>query len=1158
MKILFSILPYFLLPYVAIRSVKDRSFRNSVAERMPQRKDFPTLNNEIRFWFHGASLGELRGVVPVLKNILQEGISEEEILITTTSLTGQKFLAESFPQIHRRLLPLDFRRYYLRLIEHYKPKILVIAETELWPNLFLAAEKKALPIVIFNARISDKTFPRYFFFRSLLKNLFNSVIEVFTQTDLDSRRFRLIGIPHEQVQRIGSTKFDIQLIDYEKQLFEQLQADLEIYNKPVLFFMSSRSGEEEIFLRVFEKLRNSIPNVMIMIAPRYVERVPEIREILGKTSYKTSFRSDTSLTPCDVLVIDTYGEIQLFSHLSTLVVVGGSFFPTGGHSPLEAAALGKATIIGPSNSNQKAILDELEVGKGVLVVQNEEELFEQARLLLQNEQLQNSIGHFAQEKVQQALGASEKLKNFLIEQTNKEIINKNTLNIKKKQKNCFLLFCSSLFSFVTGLRNKLYDVGIFPTYTSTLPVISLGNISVGGNGKTPTAILLATMLKKMGYQPVVLSRGYGGSNAGPAFVDPTGDPKIFGDEPVLIAQKLLSENIPVVIARKRVQGALYIERTKIGDVIILDDGFQHRALNRNCNLVLTDISLQSFQESILEGELLPAGKLRETWNYAKKRIDACLFLSQETQLFDGQLVGGIPTFSLLIQVKRIIQPISKRQFLLEDLRKSGVSLLCAIAQPERFKKSIEKLGIPIHKTRFLKDHADLKAEDFDLLAEIVLVTEKDWTKLSRLGVDVERIGIVELELDFLEDDQEKFISFLTKKILAERIHEWAESPLIESGCSIQRVDGAIEGQALQKALLESQIIGIRSRTKIRAEALEQAKNLLAIGCYSIGTDQVDLDPALLKGIPVFNAPHSSTRSVAELALGLVIMLQRRIFLKSTKMHLGTWDKALDGASEVRGKTIGIVGYGHIGQQVGLMAEALGMEVCFYDVIKKLPLSRARVVSTLNELLAVSDVVTLHIPGGKANRNLFSAEQFLQMKAGSQFLNLSRGEVVDISALAEVLKSKHLSGAALDVYPTEPQQALSEFSSELLGLENVILTPHIGGNTIEAQANIGLEVSRVLSRYLLEGSTLGAVNFPQVSLPQAPTKIRIANIHKNVPGALADITEVLSNAQVNIEAQALGTMGAVGYVLIDTDQPVSTDVQNALLALPVTMKNRILG
>ena len=321
---------------------------------------------------------------------------------------------------------------------------------------------------------------------------------------------------------------------------------------------------------------------------------------------------------------------------------------------------------------------------------------------------------------------------------------------------------------------------------------------------------------------------------------------------------------------------------------------------------------------------------------------------------------------------------------------------------------------------------------------------------------------------------------------------------------IERRSGSPAEEQLTGMLRDVHVLGIRSKTEITERVLDSAPNLLAIGCFCIGTDQVDIDAATRRGVAVFNAPFSNTRSVAELTIAEVVMLARRAVQRSMELHHGRWEKSAKGCMEVRRKTIGIVGYGHIGPQVGLLAEALGMRVVFHDIIKKLPLGNARQLSGLDELLKISDFVTLHVPDTPLTRGMISHEQLRLMPEGSYLLNLSRGSVVDIGALREALVSGHLAGAALDVFPKEPSSGKDPFESEMRGLDNVILTPHIGGSTEEAQRNIGLEVSEALMTYARTGSSMGCANLPEVQLPAIEESYRVLNIHKDMPGVLSRI------------------------------------------------------
>lgn len=393
--------------------------------------------------------------------------------------------------------------------------------------------------------------------------------------------------------------------------------------------------------------------------------------------------------------------------------------------------------------------------------------------------------------------------------------------------------------------------------------------------------------------------------------------------------------------------------------------------------------------------------------------------------------------------------------------------------------------------------------------------------------------------------------------LLESIHPAARETLVEAGYSVELIPRALEGDELNAAVAASHVLGLRSRTKIRAPQLEHAGKLLAIGCFSVGTDQVAIHDAALKGVPVFNAPHASTRSVAELTIGNVIALARRIGDKNSKLHRGEWDKSLSGAHEVRGRSLGIVGYGHIGQQVGILAEAFGMRVSFYDIQKKLPLGLARPVSSLEALLEQSDFLSLHVPDTPRTRGMIAAAQIDRMRKGSYLINLARGGVVDVNALRAALASGHLAGAALDVFPTEPTPTNAEFDVGFRDLPNVILTPHVGGNTEEAQRDIGIEVANSFINFIDRGSTEGAVNFPHINLPPIPDTHRILNIHRNVPGALAEVNRIVSEVGANIEAQQLATAREIGYLVMDVNRELSDEVHARIAQLPMSVRTRIL-
>lgn len=399
-----------------------------------------------------------------------------------------------------------------------------------------------------------------------------------------------------------------------------------------------------------------------------------------------------------------------------------------------------------------------------------------------------------------------------------------------------------------------------------------------------------------------------------------------------------------------------------------------------------------------------------------------------------------------------------------------------------------------------------------------------------------------------------------KVLLLEGIHEKAAEAFQGDGYSAVRTSPkSLAGDALKAALKDVHFLGIRSRTEITADVLAAAPKLAGIGCFCIGTNQVDLAAAALRGVPVFNAPYSNTRSVAELVIGEAILLLRGIPEKNALVHRGGWTKSAEGSVEVRGKTLGIVGYGHIGTQVGILAEHLGMRVIFHDIAGKLPLGNARPVSKLATLLAESDVVTLHVPETPATRNLIGRAQLAQMRKGAHLINAARGTVVDVDALADALERRHLAGAAIDVFPVEPKGNDEEFVSPLRRFDNVILTPHIGGSTVEAQANIGVEVADKLVRYSNNGSTVTAVNFPEVTLPEhsGTGKCRLLHIHRNVPGVLAHVNDKFGDRGINISAQYLQTNEHIGYLVMDVDAAASEIAIDELLSVPGTIRARLL-
>lgn len=396
-----------------------------------------------------------------------------------------------------------------------------------------------------------------------------------------------------------------------------------------------------------------------------------------------------------------------------------------------------------------------------------------------------------------------------------------------------------------------------------------------------------------------------------------------------------------------------------------------------------------------------------------------------------------------------------------------------------------------------------------------------------------------------------------KILLLEGVHPAAIERLSQAGYNSEVVAHALSEDELISAIRSVHLLGIRSKTCVSGKALAAAKNLLAIGCFCIGTDQIDLDEAARQGVPVFNAPFSNTRSVAELTLAEMVMLARRAAHKSQLLHRGIWEKSAEGCSEIRNKCVGIIGYGHIGPQVGLLAEAFGMKVLYYDIVSKLPLGNATPVPSLRALLEQADFVTLHVPDTADTRSMIGERELALMKEGSFLLNLSRGRVVDLEAVREALQSRKIAGAAVDVFPVEPASNEEPFTCPLVGLDNVILTPHIGGSTLEAQRNIGIEVASTFVKFIETGSTTGAVNFPQVELPTVRESHRILNIHSNVPGVLSSINAIIAGMGANIRAQYLETRGEVGYLIIDIDSDISSAVKNSIDELSTSIRTRLL-
>lgn len=409
-------------------------------------------------------------------------------------------------------------------------------------------------------------------------------------------------------------------------------------------------------------------------------------------------------------------------------------------------------------------------------------------------------------------------------------------------------------------------------------------------------------------------------------------------------------------------------------------------------------------------------------------------------------------------------------------------------------------------------------------------------------------------------------------LLLEKVHPSADDELARHGVSSSRIDkGLTEGEliaALQSAPGDAPVVvGIRSKTRVTRHVIESSPRLEAIGAFCIGTDQIDLEAARAAGVAVFNAPFSSTRSVAELVMAELVMLSRQIFARSRAAHDGKWAKNAQGSREIRGKTLGIVGYGHIGSQLSVLAEAFGMNVLYYDVVTKLPLGNARACATLDDLLSRSDFVSLHVPDTDFTREMIGSSQLSQMKSDAYLVNASRGRVVVLGALRDAIIAGHVAGAAVDVYPDEPASESDPFLCALQGIDNVILTPHIGGSTQEAQANIGIEVAGAVGRFLEAGRTLGCVNLPQLDMPAPPSlrgrpACRLLNVHRNVPGVLSRINSVVAQSNLNIAGQALATLEDVGLLFVDVPlgigDPAATELCAAIAALDTSVRTRLVA
>lgn len=397
-----------------------------------------------------------------------------------------------------------------------------------------------------------------------------------------------------------------------------------------------------------------------------------------------------------------------------------------------------------------------------------------------------------------------------------------------------------------------------------------------------------------------------------------------------------------------------------------------------------------------------------------------------------------------------------------------------------------------------------------------------------------------------------------KALLLENIHPIARDLLFNEGITVDTLKGALTENELIQKLPGYDLLGIRSKTYLTPKVFEAAKSVAAVGCFCVGTNQVHLNSARDHGVVVFNAPFSNTRSVAEMVLAEIIMLSRKIGTRNNEMHQGIWNKSSNQCFEIRGKTLGIIGYGNIGSQVSMLAEACGMRVVYYDAVSKLPLGNAKPASSLEELFSLSDFITVHVPALETTRGLIGEPEFNQMKPGSYLINASRGDVIDLNALSTALKSGHVAGCALDVFPEEPENNTREYDAPFRNHDNVILTPHIGGATEEAQVNIGREVASTLLRFAQTGSTQFAVNFPAVELRLTRQTNRLSNVHKNVKGVLKEINRILSEYGANIQGQSLHTDSELGYLVVDLNQPITDDLIDSIQSLKTSIRTRRIG
>lgn len=764
--ILWSIVSTLALPFVCLPALWSKSWRESLPERLTfgawnswfARKQSQKQNDVV--WFHAASLGEVSGISSLVKNFSAEHPTTQ-ILVTTTSLTGRAEAKKRGLCATPCLLPLDHPLLWRRFFTSLRPRLLVIAETEIWPGLLICAGLFRVPVLVVNGRISDYSFKRYEKLSFLLKPLWKNVTRFLVQTARDAERYQILGVPVEKITVAGSTKYDQAVPEFSDSELTQLAQSLGLTREEPIFVAGSvRPGELEIVLDVFETAKKTVPTLQLLLAPRHPERFEDAAAAISRRGLVFNRRSAGSAARSQaVLLLDSLGELSRVYALSTVAFVGGTLENIGGHNPLEPAAHRAPVILGPYTANVRDAVEELRRAGGMREVKDAAEFTAALLELVLDDQLADQVGAAAEEVWEQNSGATARALSEL-----NTVFSKPQIPISDAQPlvvSIVLGTLSAVYGAVTAGRNLLYDRGILKTYSSDLPVISVGNLTAGGNGKTPFVQFLAQTLLEAGKRPVILSRGYGGSITEPHVVRATDAPAFVGDE-ALMQKQTFGDAVPVVIARARIEGALLIQTENLGDVILLDDGFQHRALAREVDLVLVDVSSKAACVEWTNGRLLPWGRFRESKSHGLKRASGVVRISRGVNPAGEVAATGLPTFDCQLKPASFVDIATGEELSLEKFAGVNGAALTAIAKPEGFFVLLEKLGVKLETRSAYRDHYLFTANDLIALGgKQLFVTEKDAVKLRSFVAPGECFAL-KIKAEFAPGGQKKFLELIAE------------------------------------------------------------------------------------------------------------------------------------------------------------------------------------------------------------------------------------------------------------------------------------------------------------------------------------------------------------------------------------------------------------